>query len=232
MNVKVAIIAGMLVGLAVFDVMIALGKMPAHFPGARPWNLHALRSLLGSLIVVQGFETSRFLGGAYSAKQRIRTMRYAQWLSGGIYVAFLALILPLAGFLHRHEETAVIDLTAHVTPLLPWLLIIAAVMSQFSAATADTLGGGGLIVEATRRWIDSRRAYALIALVVTWLTDVFQVISFASRAFAFYYALQAFEAAWLAATNPLLSYRIWRGIAFALLAFLMLAVTVFGIPSD
>jgi len=62
------------------------------------------------------------------------------------------------------------------------------------AAVADTSGSGGLIEELTRGRITTRQAYAVLVtagLVLTWTTNVFQIISYASRAFALYYALQA-----------------------------------------
>ncbi len=49
-------------------------------------DLDDFRVLLGLLIVVQGFETSRYLGDLYPAELRIKTMRLAQLLSSGIYL--------------------------------------------------------------------------------------------------------------------------------------------------
>ncbi len=234
-NIKLSIIAAFLVGLTILDASIFSGKELAHFPADRPINFHIMRMVMGSLIIVQGFETSRFLGEAYDARRRVATMRYAQWLSGFIYIAFLILIMPVAGSLRKLNDTAIIDLSALVTWVLPWMLIVAAVMSQFSAAVADTLGGGGLISEATHHWLVSRRAYAVIALlglVVTWLTNVFEVISLASRAFAFYYMLQSLEAAVLAFDRRNLSHRPARVLSYACLTLLMLAAVVLGIPSS
>ncbi len=200
-NIKLSIIAGLLVGLAIVNGLIFSGHRVASYPSDQPIDFHVVRMVMGSLIIVQGFETSRFLGEAYNARKRVETMRYAQWISAFIYVAFLLLITPVSGSLKSLNDTAIIDLSRIVTPILPWMLIVAAIMSQFSAAVADTLGGGGLIAEGTRNWVASRRAYAVIAglgLVVTWLTNTFEVISLASRAFAFYYMLQSLEATVLA----------------------------------
>ena len=58
----------------------------ALVPIAHPTGLHEIGILLGLVILVQGFETSRYLGDAYDGATRMRTMRYAQWLSTAIYL--------------------------------------------------------------------------------------------------------------------------------------------------
>ena len=81
--------------------------------------------------------------------------------------------------------------------VLPLLLSIAAIGSQFSAAGADNSGAGGLIKDITYRKLPLRYAYLLILLVtvaLTWETDVNGIIAYASRAFALYYMLQCIVA--------------------------------------
>jgi len=81
--------------------------------------------------------------------------------------------------------------------LLPAMLVVAAVMSQFSAAVADTVGAGGLLEEETRHRISTRLAYPLIAfcaIMLVWNAHIFHMIAFASRTFAAYYFLQALVA--------------------------------------
>ena len=46
--------------------------------------------------------------------------------------------------------------------------MIAAVLSQFSAAVADVVGGGGNVVESTQGRVDDRRAYVLICGASRW----------------------------------------------------------------
>lgn len=46
------------------------------------------------LLVVQGFETSRYLGNEYSLQTRIKSMRFAQLLWAAIYVGFVFLVMP------------------------------------------------------------------------------------------------------------------------------------------
>ena len=81
-----------------------------------------------------------------------------------------------------------------VAPILPLILIAAALSAQLSAAVADTRGSGGLIAELTRGRLTPRQGYAIlvaVGLLLTWTANVFQIISYASRAFAFYYGLQS-----------------------------------------
>jgi hypothetical protein len=126
------------------------------------------------------------------------------------------------------SETAIIDLMVVVAPILPLLLIAAAISAQFSAAVADTGGSGGLIAELTKGWISPRTGYAVlvsIGLVLTWAMSIFEIISYASRAFALYYALQAFIAAKGSYSENGFTF---KGTGFAALGFLGLAIAVFG----
>ena len=60
-----------------------------------------------------------------------------------IYIAFLS--FSFAPDMIELNETAIIDLMAIVAPILPMLLIAAALSAQFRAAVADTGGAGGLV---------------------------------------------------------------------------------------
>ena len=80
--------------------------------------------------------------------------------------------------------------------------------------------------------ITQRLAYALLAVIgvaLTWFSNVFEIISHASRAFALYYALQAAIAAVSAWRNGGLGI---RAVSFGLLALLGLAIVVFGMPAE
>jgi len=155
-------------------------------------------------------------------------MRWAQWLSTAIYMAYIVLF---AYVFQRGElelnETAIVDMLGIVAPVLPGLLVAAALSAQFSAAVADTGGSGGLISELTRDRVSARMAYialAIIGLVLTWSLNVFEIISYASRAFAIYYALQAGIAsvgAWRSGRLPL-------AIFYGVLALLGAAIALFG----
>ncbi len=122
-------------------------------------------------------------------------MRRAQAISTAIYLIYIALLtfsLPPGAM--KLDETGIIAAMRQVAPVLPVLLVAAALSAQFSAAVADTSGSGGLVQELTGAPGGARIGYGLLVaagLVLTWTTDVFQIISHASRAFALYYALQA-----------------------------------------
>jgi NADH:ubiquinone oxidoreductase subunit 6 (subunit J) len=97
---------------------------------------------------------------------------------------------------------------------------------------ADTNGCGGLTQEMSRGRIHSRLAYTLLvamALLLTWSANIYQIISYASRAFALYYALQCALASW---TSHRRAGWNWRTIAFAALTSLMLAAAVLGVSVE
>ncbi len=143
-SIKLAVIAALLAGLGVHDVGTGFDLSGVGSAGHDLWEI--VRVLGGLLLVVQGFETSRYLGNEYSADLRIRSMRRAQWLSTVIYLVFVLLVTPLLGLVESAhvDETAVIDLAAQAAWILGPMLVLAAVMSQFSAAVADTVGAGGI----------------------------------------------------------------------------------------
>ena len=235
-SLKLAIIAGLLAGITLF----AAGKwqadeLPANHPHWGLWEGTPL--VLGLLITVQGFETSRYLGDAYSTRTRIRSMRVAQLIASAIYIFYVALLtLSFENSSIPVRETAIIDMMAPVSALLPAMLILAALNSQFSAAVADTASSGGLFEELTNRRLKPQYGYALIALtgvLLTWATDVFSIINIASRAFALYYALQsmiAAQRAWMRERMPVR--RMTFVMSYLFLATLGIAALVFGIPVE
>lgn len=229
-SINLSIITALFAGLVIFNID---GETAAAATG-QPITFKNIQALMGMLLIVQGFETSRFLGVEYDADTRTRTMRYAQYLAGLIYIVFIILITPLAGFFHKLNETAIIDLSAHVTPVLPWLLILAATMSQFSAAVADTVSGGGLFAEVSRNRYTNRAGYILViglSLIITWTTNIFEVISLASRAFALYYAFQSAEALLVAFRRHRDKYRYVNLVSYCCLTLLMMAIVILGIPT-
>ncbi|QPM91071.1 hypothetical protein [Pseudooceanicola algae] len=222
-GVKLAIIAGLLAGLAVFMVY-AVQSDALFTPEISISGLPAITLAFGLLVTVQGFETSRYLGKSYDAVTRVRSMRMAQILAGLIYLAYVVLLV----FAHRVPEgelteTSIIAMMEDVTPILPFLLILGALAAQFSAAVADTGGAGGLIEELSRGRLTAKKGYAVLCvlgLALTWTADVFEIIAYASRAFALYYAAQALIAAMNASGAK-------RGL-FGALAVLGLCIAVFG----
>jgi hypothetical protein len=227
-SLNLGMIAALLVGLLVYNVQLSL-RGQWHLPDVdSSIDLHDLRVLLGLLIAVQGFETSRYLGDSFPAEQRISTMRTAQILSTVIYLLFLGLSTLLFRKGMGADVTAIIEMCRPVAAVLPVLLAIAAIGSQFSAAVADDSGAGGLIEDIFDRRLSARPVYLLIMLVataLTWGTNVNQVIAYASRAFALYYTLQCVVAL-------LIARKMGRtGGAFAVLALICLTVFLFGVPT-
>lgn len=227
-TLKLAIIMGLLVGLSIYFY----GKVSSDNLVMNPGVLSgwpAVTLAFGLIVTVQGFETSRYLSQDYDSKVRIHSMRWAQWVSAAIYMVYIFLL----DYVFNPDqislsETAIIDMMGLVAPILPVLLVAAALAAQFSAAVADTSGSGGLISELTQNRISPRMAYALLTVtgvILTWSANIFEIISFASRAFAFYYAVQAAIAAITA----------WpqrgqknKALLFAALAVLGILIVIFG----
>ncbi|PIK15123.1 MAG: hypothetical protein CES88_10735 [Halobacteriovorax sp. JY17] len=193
-NVKLSIILTILVALGVYhfspEASIEVMKETKDF------NFDTLFISLGLLIMVQGFETSRYLSEKYSGALRVKSMRNSQIISSMIYMLLIILFIPV--FDHhplgeKISETSVIDIGKFVFVLAPTFLFAAAMSSQLSAAIADMGGGGGLFSELSNKRINSKNAYLLIAasgIFLVWTFDIFKIISFASKAFALYYSFQ------------------------------------------
>jgi len=231
---NLGMIGALLVGLVLYNVNLAVGGEWNLPDISSTIDLHDARVLLGLLIVVQGFETSRYMGNEHPAEQRIATMRAAQLISAAIYIVFIGLTTVLFNDGLGSDVTAIITMTAPVATILPILLSVAAIGSQFSASVADTEGCGGLVGEITHNKLPARFSYALILLVtvfITWETNVNEIIAYASRAFALYYMLQcvvALVVAWQDKSSPK------RGIRIAMFTFLAgtcLLVFALGVPS-
>lgn len=231
-GIKLAVIAGLLMGLAAYFLRRAeSGTVLLNPPSISGWA--GITLAFGLIVTVQGFETSRYLRATYSAATRIRSMKVAQYLATAIYMIYVLLLAYVfaSGSL-KVSETAIIDMMETVAPVLPALLVAAALSAQFSAAVADTGGSGGLIAELTRGRVSAKLAYAILVglgLILTWTLDIFAIISYASRAFAAYYALQALIAALSARKSRAPQARV---LAFLLLAALGIAITVFGTPVE
>jgi len=223
--VTLLIVGALLIGFGAFDVKAAASgidwpKMPNH----SWWEIATIVG--GTLIVVQGFETSRYLGEEYDAHTRIVSCRLSQLISTVVYLCFVALATPLMHFLgDTVKDNDLIMLAGKASPLLPVPLVCAAVLSQFSAAVADTMGGGGNMVEATHNHVDSRHAYLIIcvgALIIACFPTL-TILALASRAFAFYYMLQCLIAANVAKSRV-------HVLFFLIIGAVLGFITMFAIP--
>ena len=166
-----------------------------EFPPVPDRGLVEILLVLGGVVItVQGFETVRYLTDEYDRETRIWACRLSQLVSASIYIAFIAVATPVMGLgTSDGADETLLDITSRVVPLLSLPLVIAAVLSQFSAATADTVAADGnlrnLFSKAMRGW----RSFAVTgagAILLIWIAPTFTIIAIASRAFAAYYALQ------------------------------------------
>lgn len=190
-------------------------------------NWQVLTILAGTLIVVQGFETSRYLGATYDAALRIKTSRWSQIISTMVYVGFVALALPVVYTLNgEYNDHSLIDLITTVSVLLVTPLILAATLSQFSAAVADMLAAAGNMTEMSKGKLTQRSGYLIVgvgAIALTWTVDTFEVIALASRSFALYYLLQC-VVAFTVAKSALLK------VFLVILMFFLAFITLFAVP--
>lgn len=234
-SLKLAVIAAVLAALLLLNIeLLWTGRWQIGASTAAPtWESGAV--VLGLLIVVQGFETSRFLRGEYSPALRIKTMRAAQLLASAIYLAFFALSLVLVDNDTRGADVAAVTTMVMVAAgVLPLMLVAGAVFAQASAAIADAIGAAGLIAENSGGKVRRNHAYPLIALVgvaIVWAVNVFDIIALASRAFALFYLIQCLVALLVAREASGLTQRKLRMALFGLLALAALAVVLLGVPA-
>ncbi|NPB07461.1 MAG: hypothetical protein GXN96_00870 [Aquificae bacterium] len=194
----------------------------------KPLDFESLRILAGILLIVQGFETSKYLGEKYTPEERARSMKLAQLFSGFIYISFMLLVTPILYELDpgKVDETAIITLAASISFLLGYLIRLGPLMSQFSAAVADTAGAGGLIQEETRGRVSSRLGYLLVSfvgLILVWSVNIFEIIAYASKAFAFYYLLQVIFAFLVSLHRREWGYLLLFSVLIPVLTFITLA---------
>ncbi len=230
-GVKLAMIAAVIAALAwsTGDRLVTGAAFLTPTRHATGWD--EVRILLGLVILVQGFETSRYLGSAYDVKTRIATMRYAQLLSSVIYVGFILLMTPwLTGKLPAQGgETAIIDLLTPLSILIAPVIIAAALASQLSAGIADMNGAGGLIGSVSGGRVPEKYGYlatALAAIAITWSANIFEIINYASKAFVLYYTLQSVTAARLAYTKKGVAK--WRAALFVAMAVIGTVIVLFS----
>lgn len=224
-----AIIVLLIGGFVLYD--LAAWRSPAGIvlPDAldhSPWDVITI--VAGTLIVVQGFETPRYLGALYDAQTRVRASRWSQIISTTVYLTFVAVTLPAVHTLGgRYDDNSLIALVGVAAGLLAIPLVIAAALSQFSAAVADTHAATGNMEEMTSGALTSRPGCILVgigAIALTWSADTLEILALASRAFAFYYFLQCLIAISVS-RDPL------QRAAIAALAAVLAFITIFAVPA-
>ncbi|KKN29557.1 hypothetical protein LCGC14_0842940 [marine sediment metagenome] len=233
-SLNLGMIAGLLFGLIIYNFHLVVNSDWHLSSISSVIDVHDMRVLLGLLIVVQGFETSRYLASEHPAEQRIKTMKIAQLASAVIYIAFIGLATVMFHDGLDADVTAITNMMLPVAMVLPLLISIAAIGSQFSAAVADTSGAGGLVEDIVRHKLPMPYIYGLILIVtllLTWETNVNEIIAYASRAFALFYFLQCLVALILAYKQKALSTRLGHILLFFVMSVVCLMVVVLGIPS-
>jgi hypothetical protein len=192
-----------------------------------PWEV--LTIVAGTLIVVQGFETTRYLGSSFDTEVRVNASRWSQIISTAVYVVFVALTLPVVHTLNgQYNDNSLIALVGVAAAVLAVPLIVAAALSQFSAAVADTLAATGNMQETTHGHLKSRWGCILVgggAIALTWSATTIEIVALASRAFAFYYMLQCLVAISVSKSTV-------QRVGMALVAAALGFITVFAVPAS
>jgi hypothetical protein len=227
--ITLLIIVLLIAGFSWYDYMawkspagITLFKASAH----TPWEV--LTIVAGTLIVVQGFETPRYLGNNFDSKTRVRASRWSQVISIGVYLVFIAVAMPLVHTLNgQYDDNSLIKLAGVASGLLIAPLVIAAALSQFSAAVADTLAATGNMEEATHGNLKMKFGTVLVgggAIALSWSANTLEILALASRAFAFYYLLQCLVAISVSKSLP-------QKIAIGAIAAVLGFITIFAVPA-
>jgi hypothetical protein len=227
--ITLLIIALLLLGFGHYDWTAWQSAAGITLPKAldhTPWEV--LTIVAGTLIVVQGFETTRYLGNDFDAKVRISASRWSQIISTAVYLVFVALALPVVHTLNgRYDDNSLIALVGVAAALLAIPLIIAAALSQFSAAVADTLAATGNMQETTHGHLNAKWGCILVgggAIALTWSASTFEILALASRAFAFYYMLQCLVAISVSKSTV-------QRLGMAMVAAALGFITVFAVPA-
>ena len=203
----------------------ALGSRSRRCPTSA--LLQTLLVLGGIVITVQGFETVRYLGAEYDAETRVWASRLAQLIATSIYVGFVTVATPVMGLgTEAGADSTLLSITERVAPFLLLPLVISAVLSQFSAATADTAAAEGNLRRLSPSMHGPRpfllSGAAAIALAAT--VQTYTIVAVASRAFAAYYAIQAVVALRTTRSRP-------KRIGYGALSLLMIVITLFAEPA-
>ena len=226
--VTLLIIGALFAGFLSYDIKAISSSTGIQWPKMPSRSLWEMLTIVGgTLIVVQGFETSRYLGKAYDAPTRIKSCRLSQIIATVVYLIFIALATPLMHYLGATaKDNDLIMLAGKASILLPLPLVIAAVLSQFSAAVADTFGGSGNIIEVTHNHVDVKHATLLICggAMILCSAPTLTILTLASKAFAFYYMLQCLVAITL-------SKSVLQRVFFLILAAILAFITIFAVPA-
>ena len=228
--ITLVIILALFVGFGLYDASAWQSAAGLTMPDMPQQSLWAIITVVaGTLIVVQGFETPRYLGATFDTETRVKSSRWSQIISTGVYLVFIALATPILHELNaKYDDNSLIELTKIAAGVLLVPLIGAAALSQFSAAVADTMTATGNLEETTHGHVKARFAYILIgggAIMLCWSANTLQITALASRAFAFYYLMQCLVAITVSKST---AQRVGMVVVAAVLAF----IAVFAVPAS
>jgi hypothetical protein len=164
----------------------------------------------------------------FDAKTRISASRLSQIISTAVYIIFVALALPIVVQLKgTYDDNSLIALAGFASSLLVVPLIIAAALSQFSAAVADTFSAIGNMEEVTHEHLKGRWGCIIVgggAIALAWSANTLEIIALASRAFAFYYMLQCFVAISVCKSPA-------KRASLLVVAVILGFITIFAVPA-
>jgi len=228
--ITLLIIFLLLFGFAYYDFntwQSAAGIIQPQSKSHSAWEI--LTIVAGTLIVVQGFETTRYLEELYPTDVRVKASRWSQVISAIVYVLFVAAALPVLHTLNgQFNDNSLLKLAGAVSAFLVAPLVIAAALSQFSAAIADTVSATGDLEDITHNHIKAKWGTLLVggvALALTWSADTLELVAIASRAFAFYYMVQCLVAISVT-SSPI------KKFSFLIIALVLGFITIFAVPAS
>ncbi|MEZ5063055.1 MAG: hypothetical protein R2700_16390 [Solirubrobacterales bacterium] len=146
-------------------------------------------------------------------------------IAAWVYISLVVVATPSWPTRPATSATTTCSTRSSVPCRLALPLVVGAVLSQFSAAVADTVAAHGNF-RVLQPGVGNHVPYLITAVAVTalsWSIDLFTLVVVASRAFAAYYCAQA-VVAMLTSTRPL------RRAGFGALAAVLLAITLFAVP--
>ncbi len=214
--------------LVLHDSITVVGGQGLSLP---PWPdtgiLTGVLVLGGIVITVQGFETVRYLGDAFDGPTRIWASRVAQLVAASIYIGFVAAATPAMGLgTAAGADDTLLDITDRIAPVLALPLALSALLSQFSAAVADTAAADGNL-RGLFAWMSGARPYLISGVAAAALAatvPTYTIVAIASRAFAAYYGVQAVIALRTCQGIP-------RKVGYGVLAVVMGLITLFALPA-
>ncbi len=180
------IIALLLLGFACYDWTAWQSAAGFTRPKAQPhspWEIVTI--IAGTLIVVQGFETTRYLGKEFDASIRVSASRWSQLISTFVYILFVAAATPLVHTLNgQYDDNSLIKLAGVEHLKSKWGTILVgggAIALSWSASTHEIIAIASrafafyymlqcLVAITVSKSVGQRIGMVAIALVLAFIT--------------------------------------------------------------